>query len=369
MVSVARRNLFRERPRLLISMGGVAFALLLILALDGLVAGSLFQLTAYIRNTGAEVYVAQPGVRTMHMSASALPMSKVEEIRKVDGMAWVEPMLYASNAVTVGDVRSIAYVIGFDPKQSKAGPWRIAEGSANLGRGEAVIDGVTAGKLGVGLGDEVLILGAPFRVRGLSAETSSFVNSLAFIRLDDFTALRGQPDTASYLLVWLSRGVSAEEGARRINAVVKDVGALTREEFASEEGRVVRDMSAEIMVIMSAIGFLIGLAAVGLTVYTATLAKLQEYGMLKALGASNVWLYRVVFEQALWSVAIGAAASIILALALSALFAWLIPDVPIRVELESVARVILGAGAIAILAASVPITQIARLDPVSVFRR
>lgn len=369
MVSVARRNLFREKTRLIISMGGVAFALLLILALDGVVAGSLFQLTAYIRNTGADVYVAQPGVRTMHMSASALPASKVEEIRKVDGVVRVEPILYASNAVTVGDSRSIAYVIGFDPAQGEAGPWSIQAGSKDLGRGEAVIDSVAAGQLGVGLGDEVLTLGAPFRVRGLSAETANFVNSLAFIRTDDFAALRGQPDTVSYILVWLADGISAEEGARRINAGVKNVGALTRTEFAADEGRVVRDMSAEIMVIMSAIGFLIGLAAVGLTVYTATLAKLQEYGMLKALGASNTWLYRVVFEQALWSVAIGAAASIVLAFALSAIFAWLVPDVPIQIELESVAKVILGAGAIAIFAASVPVTQIARLDPVLVFRR
>ncbi|MBI4319631.1 MAG: ABC transporter permease [Chloroflexi bacterium] len=369
MVSVARRNLFREKPRLLISMGGLAFSLLLILALDGLVAGSLAQLTAYIRNTGADVYVAQPGVRTMHMSASALPISKVEEVRRVEGVARVEPILYASNAVAVGDNRSIAYVIGFDPRESKSGPWRVKGGSADLGRGEAVVDGATAGKLGVELGDDVLILGATFRVRGLSVETSNFVNSLAFIRLDDFAALRGQSDTASYLLVWLVEGLSAEEGARRINAVVDDVGALTSTEFASEEGRVVRDMSAEIMVIMSAIGFLIGLAAVGLTVYTATLAKLQEYGMLKALGASNTWLYRVVFEQALWSVAIGVAASIALAFVLSALFAVVVPDVPIRLELESVTKVILGAAAIAIFAASVPITQIARLDPVAVFRR
>src|SRR3990172_10019955 len=110
MVSVARRNLFQEKARLLISVGGVAFALLLVLALDGLVAGSLAQITAYINNTGADLYVAQLGVRTMHMSSSALPLSKVDEIRRVDGVARVEPILYSSGFVVAGEGRSLAYV-------------------------------------------------------------------------------------------------------------------------------------------------------------------------------------------------------------------------------------------------------------------
>src|SRR3972149_6201543 len=111
MVSVARRNLFQEKARLLISVGGVAFALLLVLALDGLVAGSMAQITAYINHSGADVYVAQAGVRTMHMSSSALPLAKAEEIRRVPGVAAVAPILYASNAVVSGDRRSLAYVI------------------------------------------------------------------------------------------------------------------------------------------------------------------------------------------------------------------------------------------------------------------
>src|SRR3972149_10676497 len=102
MVSLARRNLFQEKARLLISVGGVAFALLLVLALDGLVAGSLAQITAYINSTGADVYVAQSGVRTMHMSASALPLSKAADVRLVDGVERVEPILYPAHALVVG---------------------------------------------------------------------------------------------------------------------------------------------------------------------------------------------------------------------------------------------------------------------------
>ncbi|TAK35061.1 MAG: ABC transporter permease [Chloroflexota bacterium] len=369
MVSVARRNLFHEKTRLLISTGGVAFALLLVLALDGLVAGSLAQITAYISNTGAEVYVAQSGVRTMHMSASALPLSTADEIRGVAGVERVEPILYAANAVVAGDNRSLAYIIGFDSASGRAGPWRMASGSATLEPGEVVLDSAAAEKLGVGLRDEVVMLGRPFRIKGLSAETANFVNSVAFVRLDDFAALRGQAGTASYLLVWLADGVSPREGVERIKTNVPDIEVMTRAQFAGEEGRVVRDMTAEIMVIMNGIGFLIGLAAAGLTIYTATLAKIREYGVLKALGARETWLYHVVVEQAFWSVGLGAAMSVVLALTLSSLFALMLPSVPIRIEPGSLAKAFIGAGVISVIAAVLPIFQVARLDPVAVFRR
>jgi hypothetical protein len=37
----------------------------------------------------------------------------------------------------------------------------------------------------------------------------------------------------------------------------------------------------------------------GLTIYTATIEKSREYGILKAEGFTNGYLYRVVFEQSL----------------------------------------------------------------------
>ncbi|MBI2907386.1 MAG: ABC transporter permease [Chloroflexi bacterium] len=369
MVSVARRNLFQDKTSLLISVGGVAFALLLVLTLDALVAGSLQQITAYINETKADVYVAQTDVRTMHMSASALPVSQAEKIQRLDGVARVEPILYTSNFVAAGDNRLLAYVIGFDSSSRAGGPWKLSSGDANIEHGEAVIDAVAAGKLGVGIGDEVMVMGSPFRVRALSSGATNFINSLAFVRFDDFAALRRSDGVASYLLVWLTEGVSAEEGARRIRSAVDDVSVVTRSEFATEEGRLVLDMTAEIMVIMNSIGFLIGLAAGGLTIYTASVRKLREYGVLKALGATNTWLYRGVGEQALLAIAIGSVVSVILAFALSGLLSLLVPEVPLRVELPSIAKVFGAATSISIVAAMAPVRQMAALDPVAVFRR
>ncbi len=43
----------------------------------------------------------------------------------------------------------------------------------------------------------------------------------------------------------------------------------------------------------------VGLSVAGLTIYTATVEKSREYGILKAEGSTNRFLYRVVIEQSL----------------------------------------------------------------------
>jgi hypothetical protein len=82
-VPLARRNLFENRRRVLLSTGGVAVALLLVLVLGGILAGAMRQLTGYIDRSGADLIVSQLGVRTMHMSASVLrdPTSPTAPVR------------------------------------------------------------------------------------------------------------------------------------------------------------------------------------------------------------------------------------------------------------------------------------------------
>lgn len=82
-VPLARRNLFQDRRHTGLSVAGVAVSLLLVLVLDGILAGAVRQTTAYLRDRSPDVIVAQRGVRTMHMSASSLPEDVTAAIRQV----------------------------------------------------------------------------------------------------------------------------------------------------------------------------------------------------------------------------------------------------------------------------------------------
>jgi putative ABC transport system permease protein len=368
MIRLAFRNLFQNKVRLVVSVGGVSLALLLILTLDAIFSGVERQITAYINHSGADVFVSQSAVRNMHMASSSLSATLTDEVKGVPGVQAVTPILYLSNMIVVGEERNLAYIIGLPEDATMGSPWQIAAGSSRPKPGDAIIDRNVAEKSNVGLGDEVEILGSKFKVAGLSEGTASLVNSVAFISMADFFALRGGSDTVSFLLVKAQPGVNPEGVAARIEEQIGNVTTQTRSVFAGQERRVVKDMSTDVITIMNLIGFLIGLAVMALTVYTATLSRRKEYGVLKALGARNNHLYRSVLTQALLSVILGFGVG----LAFTLLLSVIIPRLGLNLALVISSTSLLKVGAVSLVIASfsalLPIRQIAGLDPVMVFR-
>ena len=368
-VLLARRNLTRNRVRLIASVGGVALALSLTLALDAIFAGVSNQLTTYVDRAGADVWVAQSGVRNLHMVTSTLPGSVVDEVGAVDGVAAVVPILEATDTINVRDERAVAYVIGLPRNAAMGGPWDVVEGASTVGPGEIIVDRGFAAKAGVSIGDNVGVLGGEARIVGVSRGTASLVNSVAFVSFDDFRTMRGDVPVISFVLVRVASGASPEMVAADIERVVPGVTAQSRTDFVAGERRIVTDMSADVISIMSVVGFVVALAVVALTVYVATLTRRREFGVLKALGARNRVLYRVVLVQAALSVVIGFA----IGLAFTGLLGFAIGRTDLNLELaitaESLAKVGAFAAAIAGLAAILPLRQVAGVDPAVVFRR
>jgi putative ABC transport system permease protein len=365
-VPLARRILFQDRRRAALSAGGVAAALLLVLVLDGVFAGAMRQVTAYLRRSPADVIVSQQGVRTMHMSASALDPATADRAAGVDGVAWVAPIRFTSTAVSTPRGEQLTYVIGYDPATGRGGPNRLTDGRAPV-PGEVVIDEIGADRLGVAIGDDISVLGATFRISGLSRGGTSITNTTIFMVTDDFAARRGP--AVSYLLVAARPGVRAAELAERVAAGLPETTVQTRDEFVREEASIVRDMSADVMRIMAIVGFLIALGVVGLSLFTLTLARLHDYGIVKALGGADRRLAGVVLAQAFWSVGAALAVATLVALGVGAAVGALDPSVSIAVTPTGVARVGVGALAVGLAAALVPLRRVAAVDPASVFRR
>lgn len=368
MGHLAYRNLVQNRVRLVLSVAGVALALTLVLAFDAIFTGVESQITAYIDRAGADVFVSQAGVRNLHMASSALPTAVVDRVRAVPGVAATTPILYTTAMLTLGEDRAITYVMGLPPGATMGGPWRVVQGAARPAAGEVILDRGVAAQAGVRLGDRVSILGQPFTVAGLSAETANLMNSVTFITSDDFARLRATPQVVSFVLVQVAPGVAPDAVARRIEAEVSGVTAQTRQAFAAQERKIVTDMSVELITIMNLVGLVIGLAVLALTIYTATLARRAEYGILKALGVRDSQLARVVVLQACYSVAFGFTVGLLVTLLVAALAPRLSPNLALTLSAGSLAKVSLFALASAALAALLPIRQIARLDPALVFK-
>ena len=366
-VPLARRALFQDRRRAALAAGGVAAALLLVLMLQGIWDGAVREVTSYIRNSPADVFVAQKDVHTMHMSVSALPPDTPATVERVPGVAWAEAIRYTTTALVAADgTQQLSYVIGYDPATGRGGPQRMTSGQAPR-TGEITVERVAAERLGVGIGDTVNVFGDAFRVSGVFRGGTTIAASIAFITTGDFAARRG--DSVAYVLVGAEPGVSTTTLSRRVAAALPDETVMTRGRFAAEEASLVKDMSADLMQIMSTIGFLIALAVIGLTLFTLTLSKLREHAIVKALGGRTRRLGAVVLAQAAYSVAIAVGLATVVSMALGALVTRVSPAVAVAIEPRSVVRVAVAALFIGAVGALVPLRRVAVVDPASAFRR
>ncbi len=365
-VPLARHYLFHDRGLTALSVVGIGAGFLHVLVLDGIFAGAMNQVTAYIRNSPADVFVAQRDVKTMHMTASALPPEILDEVRAVEGVAWAEGLRYTTSTVNAGEDSLLTYVLGYDTTTGRGGPRHIRRGRAP-GSGEALVDDVAADELGVTVGDTVTILGRRFAISGLSTNGTYIANTTVFITTEDFAAIRGT--TYAYILVGTRIDTSPGVLEARIAAALPQATVMSRGEFAREEANVVRSMAADIMAIMSSIGFLIALALVGLTLFTSTISKQREYGILKALGANTKRLAVVVVAQAAWTIALALVVALASSIAIGAALGALTPNLEVDIRVGSVLRTSATALVIGTIAAVLPLRRVAHVDAATAFRR
>jgi len=121
--------------------------------------------------------------------------------------------------------------------------------------------------------------------------------------------------------------------------------------------------------VMSTAGFLVGLAIVGLTMYTTTAERLRDFGVLKAIGASDGYLLRIVVTEAVVLGAVGFVLGYGVARLSGPLISAAVPDIGVTVTAVNAARGFLAMMAMCLVAAAVPVARAMRVDPLLVFRR
>lgn len=363
---LARRNLFHDKTRLMLSVLSLALALMLMLVLNGIQTGMVQQQSTYYDNTAGSIVVGQEGV-TASLGLSSLPRGTTDLARQTEGAASVIPILSQFFFLELHDRKAAVLVIGYDP-QYGGGPWRLVDGREPEAGREIVLDRVLAERHNVSVGDEISVMGLNFKVVGLSEGTASLFWSYVFILKSTIESLLFQPEITSLLFVTPADGVSPDALRDRLNDL-PGVDAVFKSDVIAGAQRAYDRLFGAPIRLMVGIAFLIGALVVGLVIYTASVEREREYGVLKAIGARNRMLYGVVAFQALIAAVAGAVICIGLALGVAQLIMTLRPEILVALEPSSVVSVALTGLVMALLAAFFPARMVARLAPAEVFRR
>jgi ABC-type transport system, involved in lipoprotein release, permease component len=361
MVPIARRNLLSEKLRLAIAIGGVAFAVFLIVTIQSLYYGFRSGAGEFARQFPAALWVVQPGIGDLARSSSQIPSSLQPEVAQISGVAAAVRAEGRLQRISVDGREDLSFVIAFEDGPATAQAYQALGYAQPPGRGEIIAHDSIARS-----GQTVNLSGQELRVvdtygGGIPMAGHSFMNYA------DAQEAFGISGYVNYVVVFLPSEQDPQQVAASIRAAHPEVDVLTGDQLVEFTGREV-DSFLPVIGVLLAIAFLVGAAVVSLIIYTATVEKSRDYAVLKALGASNARLYLVVLSQSF----IVSAAGFVLGTPLSFLVASVVrrrvPEFLTQTEWTSVAVVLAAIVSMSLIAAYVPVSRIARIDPATVFR-
>ena len=373
MVPLARRNLLHDRTRFLVTVAGIAFAIVLVLVQLGLFLGFTQTTSGVIDHSQDDLWVIARGAQYFEVG---FPLSerKLYRILANSDVAAAEKCIVRFALWKRPDgARKNVEVIGFNSRLGMGGPWNVTQGTAaDLKQEDTVIlDEFYGRELGVDrVGDAVEINGVRARVVGFTRGIRSFTTTpfvfTSFKNALDYT--RSRADQTIFILVRAAAGANLGDLQRKIAAQVPDLDVYTRAEF----GRRTRDYwlfttGAGIALLVAAtLGVVVGAVIVAQTIYAITVDHQRDYGTLKAIGASNRFICGVILKQALISALVGYAVGMAAGLTVERLSrAWgavILAPWQLAAAMLVLALVMCGAASV------VSIRKVLLLEPAAVFK-
>jgi putative ABC transport system permease protein len=255
----------------------------------------------------AEVWVMDPVSRTTDVSY-AMPATALDRVRSVEGVEWAVPHLRAVANVRTkeGDLEGVA-VIGVDDATLIGLPKRMAEGDKSVlfAPDSVAVDDTGALRFfpaGVSpVGERLELNDQRAVIRGIADSIPSFTSTVVlYTRYSNaLNFVPGTRNRLSFVLVGVSDGQTAEDVAARIEEKT-GLKAETRKEFARaginfiiENTGIPTNFGITVF-----LGFVVGVAIVGLTFSLFIRDNIKQFGALKAIGVTNGKIVKMVAAQA-----------------------------------------------------------------------
>lgn len=376
MWNLARKLLLHDRLRFAVAIAGVSVSVMLVLVQVGLYYGFMDTASSIIDASRADLWVGKKGNESFEF-ATPFDERAFYKVASVPGVARTERMVMNFAQFKLADGGDLGVqVVGIETAPGHRpllAPWNVVAGDVRrlAEPGAIVIDRSEYPKLRIDrVGHTTEIAGVRAEVVAMTSGIRSFTTSpIVFADLRTARSylpqLGGEPVT--YVLVELAPGARAADVQAQINALphlaaytTAEMSARTRSYWSTRTGVGAGFFTTAVL------GIVVGFVVVGQILYSGTLQYLREYGTLKAMGAKNGAVIRVILSQAMISAALGFAVGAPLAMAMRAAMKAANLSVALTPPLYAATAAI--TAAMCALAALLSIVKVLRLDPASVFK-
>jgi putative ABC transport system permease protein len=362
MANLPIANIFNRKTRTTVGILAVALGVALVLVLVGLAHGSLDETAERIKNVGADFIFQGPDSSPfLVLNSGVMPERYGELLTEVPGVAVAAPVLTGRITRLKGE-NKLVMMFGIDEKTyNRVGSGiRIVKGHNLESPGDLLVDEVLSATDGIHIGDTMEILNRDFTVAGICKAGAGVRIYMSLADLQKATANDGK---VSFFFIKLKEGASVPQAAKDLEARFpgNQITPLSAFGEAMKENALgLKEFVRALSVFAALISYLVILLAM----YTTIIERTREIGILKALGASKVYIIRVVMAESFLICAMGVGAGFILSVlgrvALLSFFPSLTVDLIPRWFLFSAILGISGG----LLGALYPAYRAAKLDPV-----
>lgn len=311
MLWLALKTLFHEKGRLFITVLGITVSTILTITQVGMYFGFMGDATAIIRHTDADIYIVSKNVPNVDF-AKPFPDERVNRVKAFPDVLWTEKIILTWGFLKLANGgQEQVQVIGYNPDTGIGKPWSMIKGTPyDIKGGRYMIaDKTSQSRLGnLDIGSVWELNDKRFRLVGLSDGIKSFTTSpLLFMSYKSAQTLMRNENQTSFIVAKVRDKRRLNDVVKTLQAMMKDNDVYTRDGFIYKTVMywTIQTGMGMTFFITALLGLIVGGAIVGQTIYANTMEHLTEFGTLKALGAENRDIYKIIFSQAGISAAIG----------------------------------------------------------------
>lgn len=371
---LAFRNLIHDRLRLIATVIGIVFSIVLVTIQMGLYVSFERMITVMIDHADADLWIVPRGTKSFE-DPSLLDERERFRALSVPGVASAAPLVigFANWRAPSGGTTPI-FMIGSDPRSDGLHPWNVVEGRADALTipGAVAIDRFYVDRLGTSrLGEYAEIGDQKVQVLAISNGIRSFTTTpYVFAAIDRARAYTGTPaNKASYYLVRVAPTANVIDVRDRLRAQSPDTEVLTVSEFRkrSADFWLFGTGAGAALFAGAILGLIVGTVIVAQTLYSSTKDHLDEFATLRAIGSSGGYIHKVIILQALLSAVIG--------FSIAATIGWIVVSMtadtalPVVITPLMTAVLLLLTVLMCVLSAVSAILKVTRIDPAMVFTR
>jgi putative ABC transport system permease protein len=307
---LAFRNLVHDKARLAATIAGLTFAVILVGVQLGLYLGVRKIITDMIDHTAAQLWIVPFGTQSIEDSFPLLGDYERHEVLATPGVERVMPLVvsFADWDRPDGGITHVV-VVGSDAEDGGLAPWNLRSGDwtdiksfNGVGVDQTYLAALGVAGIGSRAGIEFGIESHSLRVKALTEGIRSFTQApYVFTTNARAREFFGVPeDKSTFFLVKTAPQADLARIQKEIGARLPDLEVLTSAEFRhrSISHWLFRTGAGIALILGTILGVVIGVVIEAQTLYSATLDHIKEFAVLRMLGSSTSYIYRILLAQA-----------------------------------------------------------------------